>query len=237
MIKFVIVDDEKQYVNLVNDIIQKIMFNNEKEYRILNFDSYNNELEDEINDTSTKKVYILDIEIKGKRSGIDIAKMIRDIDWNSEIIFITSHDKMFETVYRNLFKVFDFIEKFNDLEDRLYDDLYKIINQNYDNCLFSYANSRIDIKLYLKDILYIYRDTVERKLVIVTKRNSFKLNMSINEMKKRLDGRFRQVHRACIVNDDMVQEYNWTEGYFLLKTGDQINLCSKNFKDDENAKY
>ena len=62
------------------------------------------------------KIYILDIEIPNSKSGLDVARKIRENDWESEIIFITSHDKMFETAYRNVYEIFDFIEKFHHLE-------------------------------------------------------------------------------------------------------------------------
>ena len=34
---------------------------------------------------------------------------------------------------------------------------------------------------FVKNILYIYRDTSERKLVIVTDTNSFKIGINLNE--------------------------------------------------------
>ncbi|UKI29294.1 MAG: hypothetical protein L6V78_03105 [Clostridium sp.] len=48
----------------------------------------------------------MDIEIQGEKSGLDIAREVRKDDWDSEILFITNHDKMYDTVYESLFKVF-----------------------------------------------------------------------------------------------------------------------------------
>jgi oligoendopeptidase F len=80
----------------------------------------------------------LDIELNSNLSGINIANKIREDDWESEIIFLTNHDNMFEQVYRSIYKVFNFIEKYHNFEERLSKDLAKIVNKNYDNkCLNS----------------------------------------------------------------------------------------------------
>ena len=61
------------------------------------------------------------------------------------------------------------------------------------------------------------------------------LNKSILEISKELDGRFRQIHRACIVNKDRVNQFNWSKGYFQLDNGEKVDLCSKNYKENINV--
>ena len=172
----------------------------------------------------------MDIELESLKSGIDIAHEIRKTDWDSEIIFVTSHDKMFETVHRTILKVFDFIEKFHLLEKRLEDDIKLIISQNHDCEKFCFENKKIKMQIYLKDIMYIYRDTYEKKLVIQTTNNKFLVNMTMFEILKKLDDRFKQVHRACIVNTQRVRSYNWCKGYFTLDNGKEVDYCSKSYK-------
>lgn len=232
MIKFIIVDDELIYKKRIIKIIDKLMFNNNEAYDIISFDCHNADLKKQIEDLSVEKIYILDIELPGKYSGLDISKSIRSIDWDSEIIFITSHDKMFETVYRSVYKIFSFIEKFQNMDERLEEDLKTIISKKYDTEKFTYATSKIEIQIYLKDILYIYRDTAERKLVIKTTNNNFLVNLNISDILKKLDSRFRQVHRACIVNNERVNLYNWSQGYFILDNNEKVNMCSRNYKDN-----
>lgn len=57
--------------------------------------------------------------------------------------------------------------------------------------------------------------------------------MTLQDALTKLDDRFRQVHRACIVNNDYVQEYNWSQGYFILSTGEKVDMCSKNFRNNK----
>ena len=171
-----------------------------------------------------------DIELENNTSGIQIAKYIRENDWDSEIIFTTSHDKMFETVYRNIYQVFDFIEKYHDMSKRLEEDINIILRKNFDNKMLTYSNRLFDLKVYYRSILYIYREKDERKLVIVTDTNIFKIGLTIPEMLELLDERFKQCHRSCIVNVDRVQKFNWNNNSFLLDNKEEIPMLSKKFK-------
>jgi len=235
MIKFVILEDKKHFQNIILNVIDKVVFKTNVDYKIEKYTGYNKVLEKTIHDTSMRKIYILDIELENSKSGLEIAKEIRKNDWDSEIIFITSHDRMFETTFRSIFKIFDFIEKFHNLEKRLAKNLKLILDQKTDFKMFIYENNKIKIQIYLKDILYVYRDTQERKLVIITTNNKFLVNMTIIEMLSNLDERFKQIHRACIVNTEKVNKYDWNEGCFTLNSGKKVSLCSKTFKENFNV--
>lgn len=233
MIKYIVIDDDQKELERVDKIINKIVFKTETDYEVEKFTKYNSELEKLIKDNSMGKVYIIDIELDKKKSGLDIAREIREIDWDSEIIIITNHDRMFETVYKTIYKVFNFIEKFDNMETRLEQDLKTIIRKNDDKKKFVYKNNKISLQIYLKDILYIYRDTIERKLVIMTTNNRYFVNMTIQNLLDLLDSRFKQVHRACIVNDERVRLYNWNEGYFELDNAEKVYMLSKTFRKEE----
>ena len=204
MIKFVIVEDEKTVQNIVKKVIRKISILNDSEVEVKYFSKYDKELQKEINEELYRKVYILDIELTGSISGIDIAHKIRENDWDSEIIFITSHDKMFETVYRSVLDVFDFIEKFHDMEIRLERDLKLIYNQKFDKKMLKLHSRNADLEIYLKNILYITRDKEERKIIIHTKDIDFKIVSTLNDILEKLDSRFVRTHRGCIANKDHI---------------------------------
>lgn len=192
MLKIIVVDDETEEHTRVRKIIKPLLFKYEELTDPIFLDGYNDELKSIIKDTSERKIYLLDINLGTKITGLNIASLIREEDWNSEIIFLTNHDNYFEKVYRNIFKVFDFIEKFDNLPDRLTEDLELILNKDYDNAMFTFKNNQVNLKLFLKDILYISRDTVERKLIIKTTHNAFKINKTLEEMLTELDERFAQ---------------------------------------------
>lgn len=180
MIKFIIVEDDKKWVNEYERIINDIFFKSDKEYDIFSFTKYNEDLHNLIVDNSEQKIYLMDLDLEfSKVSGMDILREIREVDWDSEIIVLTNHDRMFETVHKEIYKTFDFIEKFNDMEKRLKKDLEKIEKRKYDKGKFIYNNRKISLQIYLKDIVYIIRDSEERKLIIKTTNNEFVVNMSM----------------------------------------------------------
>ena len=129
-----------------------------------------------------------------------------------------------------MIKVFCFIRKFHNLENTLTKKLSLIVNRKFDNRKFFFTSGQSDLQIFAKDIIYIYRETISRKLIIKTTRGEYAINMTLQDALTKLDDRFRQVHRACIVNNDYVQEYNWSQGYFTLSTGEKVDMCSKNFR-------
>lgn len=223
MVKFVIVDDDVRELERVESLIYEVVC----DAKVIKFTKITSELKAEIQNTDEHKIYILDIELANKVSGISIAKLIREADWESEIIFVTNHDKMFESTHRSIYEVFDFIEKFHDFDKRLKKDIKEIIKRNFDNKMFKYNANNVELNVYYRAILYIYRDTEERKLVIVTPNNKYKVSLTIKEMLDYLDGRFVQCHRSCIVNKNRVEVKNYKEGYFILDTGEKVYMLSK----------
>lgn len=230
MIKFIVIDDDKNIQAKVKNIIHTLTFDLDEEVKVKQYLKCTNELLMEIDNLVEHKIYIIDIELADNHSGIQIAKQIREKDWESEIIFMTNHDKMFETVYRNVYAVFNFIEKFHNFESRLEKDIKLILSRNFDNKMFVYHGRNIDLHLYYKEILYIYRDTRERKVIIVTTKNNFAVGLGVHEILDQLDDRFRMVHRACIVNINHVQKYNWSDKYFVLDNGERVDLLSKKYR-------
>ena len=137
---------------------------------------------------------------------------------------------MFETAYRSVYEIFDFIEKFHHLESRLKKDLAIIYKKDFDKKMFKYKNRNVDVQIFYKSITHICRDKETRKLIINTEKRKYTLNLNVTEALKYLDNRFKLVHRACIVNTEKVEYYNWSKGSFILETGEEINMLSKKYK-------
>ena len=237
MIRIVVVEDDKNAQMVVKKTLREMDIFKDEEIKIDYFTKYTQTLKNLILDTSERKIYILDIELESKVSGIDIAKFIRDNDWESEIIFITNHDKMFETVYRSVYEVFDFIEKFHELVPKLKKDIKEIFKRNFDNKMFKFTSRNLNLQIYYRSITYLYRDTEERKLVVNTDNTNYSIYLNVADSLNYLDNRFKMVHRACIVNLDRVEAFNWSKGYFTLDTGEKVPLLSKKFKKEVEEYY
>lgn len=234
MIKFIIVEDDKKWSEEYERVVNNVFFKSDKDYDIYTFTKYCDELKKIIHDNSEQKVYIMDLDLNNsKPTGMDILREIREDDWDSEIIVVTNHDRMFETVHKEIYKTLDFIEKFDNFEDRLKRDLKKIDKQKFDKGKFIYNSKKISLQIYLKDIQYIARDSVDRKLIIKTTNNEFIVNLSIQEILEMLDERFKQCHRSCVINEDRVVEKNYIKSYFMTDTGEVVPLLSRRFRGDK----
>ena len=124
---------------------------------------------------------------------------------------------MFELAHRNVYDVFDFIEKYHNLNKRLSHDLNLILNRHNDKKIFTYKGRNIDLQLYMHSISYIYRDKEDRKFVIFTDNSCYLVNLGVKEILGKLDDRFKIVHRSCIVNTDKVSAYDWSKSKIILK--------------------
>ena len=232
MINFVIIEDEEHYVKSIRKVIDKIKYKIKEEVKTREFRGYSKELEEIIKNPEERKIYIMDIKLDGPRSGISIASLIRDYDFDSEIIFITNHDKMFETTYRTVYEVFDFIEKYHDLDKRLYKDIKIILDKSVDKKMFEYKSRNIDLQIFYHSIKYIVKDKEERKSIMVTNNSSFSMNLSLKEILSKLDSRFKMVHRSCVVNTDKVEVFDWSNSKIIFTDGEEISYISKKYKKD-----
>lgn len=232
MINFIIIEDEKKYTDAIKKVIDKIKYKVSQEVKTYEFKGYNKELDNIIHNNESRKIYIIDIKLDGSKSGISIASIIRDYDWDSEIIFTTNHDKMFETAYRTVYEVFDFIEKYHDFEKRLYKDIKLILEKNIDKKMFEYKSRNIDLQIYYHSIKYVYKDKEERKSILVSDNSSFTLNLSLKDIVNMLDNRFKMIHRSCIVNTEKVEAFDWNNSKIIFTDGEEINYISKKYKKD-----
>ena len=228
--KFIIVDDDIKSIDKVKDIISNTLFSYNIDYNIVVYDKYTTKLKQEIKDMSIMKTYILSVHLKQNISGINIAEYIREFDCDSYIIFLTHHGNMFETVHRTVCNVFEFIEKYQNMDKRLTKDIKKIIKYSLDNKVLNVSYMSSQYKILYKSILYIQRDTKTRKVLISTKCNKYFCNMTIKDILSKLDKRFIRISRSTIVNKDHIWEINWNKGYVILYNNIKVEGVSKKYR-------
>ena len=229
MIRFVLYDDNKGYIKKYSNVINKVMMGNDTNYRIDSFTTYDEDFQLLIQDNSTK-IYILDIEIPHGKSGIDVAKLIRTRDWDSLIIMVTSHSELGYEALKAQIMLLDFICKYNDFENDLRLILNKAINKIDDKKILTFSSNNTLFRIFMDDILYVYKDTVDRKCVIKTTFSEFSVNMTLNEMLNKLDNRFYMCHRSCTVNTERIKFIDWKEPCIIFDTEDKCTLISRDKK-------
>ncbi len=229
MLNFIVCDDEKKYRIFVTDIIHKYMMKNQFDYQIHMFEDYNKAFMEMIESKIPFKIYILDIETP-TRSGLDVARIIRNKDVASVLIFLTGHQELSHIVIKNEFLFLSFINKFDDCENRLMGAIDKSLQVLRAKKVIRFKDCGIIYTISLEDILYITKDSVERKSVIKTDYSEFKLNKTLGEIKDMLNEDFIQTHRACLVNKKRIVSYNKAKRVVMFDTGEKIDLVSTRFE-------
>lgn len=231
MIEFIICDDNKKYVKIVEDIVSKVMLKNNIEYKISKFFDYDQTFLDHIKIKNSIRIYILDIETP-TNSGIIIAKKIRKVDYESQIIFLTGHEYLGNLILRKDLLFLSFINKFEDIEKRLCNSIEQSLKISSTKKYFEINEKGSIYKISFDRILYFTRDTVERKTLIITDTNSHKIIKNFYDILPMLDNRFIQTHRSCIINLDRAEEVNYRKKFIVFDNGKKIDLITNKFKNN-----
>lgn len=230
MINFIVCDDEKKFRDKITLVIDKMYMNNDSDYKIHEFTKYDDDFEEMIKNNLPSKIYILDIEMKDSISGIDIARKIREEDWNSIIIIVTSHTELGYEALKAQIMLLDFISKYNECEENLRDILTRAIEKvNEKKVIFFKANG-ITHRICIGDILCVEKDTVDRKCIIRTTYGDFSVGKTMNEMQKELGKGFYLSHRSCLVNLKKIKTVDWKESLIYFENDDTTNLLSREKK-------
>ena len=229
MINFIVCDDNKVLLNNVVEMINKVMMKNKHEYKVHSFTDYNDKFMKVLNDKMSCKIYILDVEVPSK-SGIDVARMIRNEDVDSVIIFLTSHNEVGSILLKEEIMFLTFICKFDDAEKRLESSLKKALELVGKKIAIRFEDQGAIYTIPVRDIIYILTDTLERKIIIKTDYAQFKVSKTLVEMEEKLPNQFKHSHRACIVNCDRIRMIDKRNNEIIFDNDDKIDLLSKNYR-------
>lgn len=228
MINFIVCDDEKIITEVVKNIITKIMFKNNIEYKIHIFNSYDEKFNKMVNSNIENKIYILDIEV-GNKSGLNISSKIRNKDWNSVIVILTSHYELEVLAYKSRILILDFISKFDLYEKKMEDTINLCVNKIIQNDKLVIKINRKIEQIEFSKILYIMYDGNIRKTVIYTYDDEYEINETLKEIKVHLKGNFIYTHRACIINMNNVKTIDKKEKIITFVNEDTTDLLSRNY--------
>lgn len=227
--EIVVCDDEKFFRKNIVKVVDSLFMNNDEDYKIIEFDTYDKNFEKLIK-TSNPKIFILDIEMKNSISGIDIARKIRKVDWDSIIIIVTSHNELGYQAIKAQIMLLDFISKYDNYEESLKKAIIKATELVNKKKIIKVNYNGVSYVIYVKDISYIERDTVDRKCIIHFGNTTIPINKNLNELLKELGVDFYQTHRSCIVNLTNISYIKWNDNMIYFKDGNKIDLLSRSKK-------
>ena len=229
MINFIIVEDNSLHSKNTEKIILKYMMKNEHDFNILTFEKETNKLLNHIKNNEENNIYILDFELPNTNA-LDLAREIRETDWRSPIIILTAHGGMAFESFKQRLQILDFISKQYQAEKNLVEAFDICMKQFNITKSLKVNYNYTDYNIPYEKILYIYRDTTERKLVIVTDKNEYKIRMNMKDIKSMLPKTFKYSHKACIINTERVEAYDWKNYEIYFSNGMKTNLLSRTHK-------
>lgn len=229
MIDFMVCDDNEIFRKDIIKVIDNYMMKNNYSYKVFPFNDYNQKFMNELEKNTNYRIYILDIETPSK-SGIDVARMIRRKDKESAIIFLTSHDECAFAVLKSCTNFLTFISKYDDYEENLENAIKEAIELLGIKKILSFVDHNVSYTIITKSILYITKDTVNRKTIIVTDSNTFKVYTSMSELSLQLGNTFKQTHRSCLVNKQRIEKIDNNNNIITFDNGIKLDLLSNRYK-------
>lgn len=226
MLKIIICEDNQACLEKAISATHKALGNYDIDYKICKYLSFCKEFEEDINDKINKKIYVLDIELP-EISGLQIAEKIRRDDWDSIIIFVTSHPECRNDIFYSRLLAFDYISKYTSYDKRLQqsiEEASKIVGKKR---VFIYKYNRIIYRLEYDEILYFERINGKNKwLLHVEGGNIYEIGGSISDILENLDDSFSLSHKSCIINLNKIKYVNYDKNTVTLINGEEIDKLS-----------
>lgn len=229
MINFIIVDDNKKFLEIMVDVVTKVMMKNKFMYKTHTFSEYDNDFFNVMNSDIPNKIYILDIETR-EASGIDVARKIRKHDIDSIIIFATVHNEAGLVLLKDDLMFLTFLCKFDDFENNLYSSICKALEFTHHKLSIRFNDRGTFYNIPVCDILYVTKESTDRKSTIKTSYTSYRVNLTLKEIYDLCGNNLVQTHRSCFVNMDNVRVFDRKNNSIEFDNGDVIDLVSNKYK-------
>ena len=155
MYKIALCDDDRRYINIVEDIVRRYCLKNNILIEIEIFDD-SDKLAENIEENKTHDAYILDVEMPNL-SGVELSHLIRERAKNAYIIFLTAHNQYaIDACGINVIKYI--------IKERMEKELFNALNQLFTRLdkmkkekTYVICNKRKYIKILQSEIIYVYK--------------------------------------------------------------------------------
>ena len=216
MLDFVICDDNANALNRLEKLLESAFICRNLEAQSVISTTEPSDLLNYLNHNSVN-VVVLDIDLKAKVTGLDLANLIRKQDKNVYIIFTTGHLEYGLIAYK--YKTFDYlpkpvtIERLLDTIDRLVDDMF-----GDDTKFVRLDNNKTIIKQ--DGIQYIQKDGM--KVIFHTDTRDYETYSSFKKILPQLPNQFVQCHKSYIVNTKKITDVDVINNAIFLNNNENL---------------
>lgn len=200
MIELIICDDDAMSLNQTRQFLTDMMHQWNEEIEIMTYTDSDSLMKRIQSENEQTDILLLDIDMPN-RSGLEIAKMIRDEDRDIIVIFLTAHE---EFVYMSFqYAPFRYIRKEymkEELPSAMKAAVAKLsAQQSFSVCLRTQEG---EVSVKIADITHFQMEN-RRVCVYTAQGGTYMIWKKLKELKAEIDakdGSFVYVHSGCVVN-------------------------------------
>lgn len=202
--KIAIVDDERHWRIIVEDIVKKYPWKESVEISTFSCG-------EEFYKESGYDLVFMDVEMK-EMDGFETSYYYKRNNEDSILVFLTTHTELSRKGY--VVNAFRYIDKANVVEE-MQEALHAIEDLQSRNYRITFHVLHMgDVELYTKDILFI--ETDKRNVIVHTKQKEFLSNRKIEELECELrEYGFFRCHKSYLINLQNIDSFDKNNVYFL----------------------
>lgn len=235
MLHFVILDDDATHnittykrleiIFRKHELNASIALNTTKPGEVIEYCSKNN---------TRNNVYLLDVNMQSRISGIDVAGIIRGQEVRAYIVFVSAHPEFVMPSLKT--KVFDYLIKPVSVDmlesciNSIYKDFMKVNNE-----MGQTLSIKSGFNVYnLEPDKIVYLEKYGHLLVIHTTSGKIESSESLDSIEQKLDStKFFRCHKSYIVCISYISRIDYPNSIIYLKNGEACTVskrCKKELK-------
>lgn len=223
----IICEDIVFFNNSYQNVIHKIEKFLNIRINIYSFKEFNEDFLKLINSELDNKIFILDLFMP-HMEGTEIAKMIREIDLVSFIIFITSYyDEYQEEIIDSEYCYLKYINKLDDYQQILFDTLVRNIKKKYQLDYITVLAKEQLFHIVPHSITQIYTDGRKIVLESTVSEDPMLIPISLKKMKSQLPSYFEYSKNCCLVNTKRIINIDKENKIITFDNRTTTNLVSR----------
>ena len=206
------------------DYIRLSLLGYDIKYHIYEYEKYCNEL-DTIIRSNGKKIYLLDVDFDNR-----IAFKIREYDYDSIIIMVSSKNNYEKDIFNTRLMVLDFLYFDNNYKERFIDDMKIAISIIDKHRVFTFKYNRIVYRIPVNEITYIEKEPEIKRCIIHTINNKYCITGTLCFILSQLDDSFVRTHQSCIVNLNNIKKIDLSNNVIIFKNDDKTDMLNIKMK-------
>jgi two-component system, LytTR family, response regulator AgrA len=238
MLKIFICEDNQEQKERFTKIIQDIMDIENFDMEIALTTACPEEVVNFISKYNNTGIYFLDVDLKSKINGINLAAEIRKYDPRGFIIFVTTHSEMSYLTFEFKVEAMDYILK----------DNYEVMKERIHQCIVN-ANTKYSAKvtelqknfsikvgdklinINFNKILFFETSSVIHKIVIHALDRQLEFYAKMKDIEGKLDDSFYKCHKSYIVNKNNIIEIDRNKRIAYMINGEQCLISARLLRD------